>query len=637
MKKLLIAMAVMALFSTAAYAQSVDLNGDVSAGKEIEVTGLTDGYYDLTVTCKNDVVDENAYVYGVSDDYTMSSTVLPKSDEGVKVTVKGIGVTDGKCKIGVVTSGKSTIEFSDADLKASKASKFITGGDMTEVSYIEDLGGVYKDEKGNEVDVFRYLAENGVNMARIRLSNTTGKGTGDGTYYLPAGYQDEADCLELSKRAKDAGMGIQFTFNYSDYWSNGERQIIPSKWVKQIKEELGYDVKDTTFLNAMTAEQKKAIQDKLGDIVYAYTYDIMTKLKEQGTVPEYVSLGNEINGGMFFPFANTFDATMDKDRFELIYSDVEDDDIKCYKDWAGLANILNRGYDAVKAVSPESQVVIHLANGSKDSIFTWFFDSYKRAGGKFDVIGASYYPAWSYNPIETCVSFCNNISKKYDKDILIMETGYNWTLNKKNGYGGQLTPTADDEKNAPGYTEKYPFTTDGHKGFMADLINGLKGVNDGRCIGLLYWDPCMIHVEDNANPNESLSGWANRESDDLPDGNVVENTTLFDFDGKAIPTVGVFRNSRNSEKGNLSGGYTVTEDGGTIKAAVTNNYDAEKKVNLYIAVYDSSGVLKDVKMDSQSVASGAEVTLTMPVPTVTDGGDYKVFLWNGGNFEPVNK
>ncbi|MGN0107354.1 MAG: glycosyl hydrolase 53 family protein [Hominilimicola sp.] len=632
MKKLLIAMAVMALCSTAAYAQSVDLNGDVSEGKKIEVTGLADGYYDLTVMCKNDMVDENTYMYGLSEDYTISSTVLPKSDEGVKVTVKGIGVTDGKCEIGVVTSGKNKIEFSDADLAASKANKFITGGDMTEVSYIEDLGGVYKDENGNAIDVFEYLAANGMNMARIRLSNTTGKGTGDGTYYLPEGYQDEADCLKLAKRAKDAGMGIQFTFNYSDYWSNGERQIIPSEWVKQIKEELGYDVKDPAFLNAMTDEQKKEIQYKLGDIVYNYTFDIMTKLKKQGTVPEYVSLGNEINGGMFFPFANTFDATMDKDSFELIYSNTEEDDIKCYKDWEGLANILNRGYDAVKAVSPESQVVIHLANGSKDSVFTWFFDAYNNAGGKFDVIGASYYPAWSHNPIETCVSFCNTISEKYDKDILIMETGYNWTENKKNGYGGQLTPTADDEKNAPGYTEKYPFTADGHKGFMADLINALKGVDNGRCIGLLYWDPCMIHVEDSENPNESLSGWANRESDDKPDGNVVENTTLFDFDGKAIPTVGVFRNSRNSEKAMLSGGYAVTEENGAIKVTVKNNYDTEKKVNLYVFTYGENGLIKAVKIDSERVGGKQEANLELEIPKEEF---YRVFLWNGANFAPI--
>ncbi len=633
MKKLLITLSALFLFSTAAYAQSIDLNGDMSNGMKIEVTGLEDGFYDLTVTCKNDISNARTYVYGASDDYTAASTVLPKSEDGVKVTVKGIGTTNGKCEIGVVADGTSMIEFSDAELTKSEADTFIIGGDMTEVSYIESLGGVYKDMEGNSADPFEFLADNGVNMARIRLSNTTGKGTGDGTYYLPKGFQDEEDCLALSKRAKDAGMGIQFTFNYSDYWSNGERQIIPSKWVDQIKAELGYDVKNPKFLNSMSNQQKKEIQDKLGDIVYEYTKDIMTRLKLQGTVPEYVSLGNEINGGMFFPFANTFDAVMDKEKFELIYSDIEDDDIKCYKDWEGLANILNRGYDAVKEIAPESQVVIHLANGSKDSVFTWFLDDYIKAGGKFDVIGASYYPAWSHNPVETCVEFCNNISQKYDKDILIMETGYNWTENKKNGYGGQLTPNENDEKNAPGYTEKYPFTQEGHAAFMAELINGMKGVDGGRCAGILYWDPCMIHVEDTDNPNESLSGWAMRESDDKPDGNVVENTTLFDFDGRAIEAINVFKNSKNSEKTD-STNYYYTQENGMIKACVSNEYDSEKKVNLYVVVYDNDGVIKDVKIGSNILEPKGEVCLEAEYPETEK---YKVFLWNGARFIVMTK
>lgn len=433
---------------------------------------------------------------------------------------------------------------------AASAAPFYTGGDMTEVNYIEDLGGVYKDADGNAVDVFEFMSANGVNMARIRLSNNPGKGTGDGTYYLPAGYQDEKDTLDLAKRAKDAGMAIQYTFNYSDYWSNGERQIIPSEWVEQIKAELGYDVKDVSFLKSMTDEQKKEIQSKLGDIVYDYTIDIMKKLAAQNTVPEYVSLGNEINGGMFFPFANTYDANMNQSRFELVFGDAQDEsnDIKCKEDWNALASILNRGYDAVKAVAPDTQVVIHLANGSKDGVFTWFFDKYLEAGGKLDVIGASYYPAWSYNTIETLVSFCNNISAKYDRDILIMETGYNWTLNKKNGYAGQLTPTETDPKNAEGYTEKYPFTPEGQRDFLADLFAALKTVDGGRCVGALYWDPCMIHVEDPDNENESLSGWAYLEDNDLPAGNVVENTTLFDFDGKALPAFEAFGNNETTEK-----------------------------------------------------------------------------------------
>lgn len=623
MKKILSVIAAAMLFSTAAYAQSIDLGGDVSNGKKTEITGLEDGYYDLTVTCKNSAIDENTFIYGQSEDYTMSSTVLPKSDEGVKVTVRGIGVSGGKCEIGVESNGKGKIEISDADLTKSEKSSFIAGGDMTEVSYIESLGGEYKDADGNKVDPFEFLAQNGVNMARIRLTNTTGKGTGDGTYYLPEGFQDEADCLELSKRAKAAGMGIQFTFNYSDYWSNGDRQIIPSEWVKKIKDELGYDVKDKEFLNNMTAEQKKEIQQKLGDIVYDYTYDIMTKLKEQGTVPEYVSLGNEINGGILFPFGNTFNANMNSGRFELVYGDDtdEENDIKCYEDWAGLTSILNRGYDAVKAVSPDSQVIIHLANGSKESVFTWFLDKYESAGGKYDVIGASYYPAWSENPVEACTAFCSNISKKYDKDILIMETGYNWNDKKKNGYDGQLTA------NAPGYDEKYPFTQEGHAGFMADLINGMKSVDDGRCLGILYWDPCMIHVEDEKNPNESLSGWAITEKEDLPAGNVVENTTLFDFDGKAISTVDVFKNSQNSV--NVFKNTINDDKNGNISAVVKNTSDEVKTAVLNVVVYDENGVINQVRNTSLEIAPNEKKTLQLNVQE----SNYKVFLWNGTEFE----
>lgn len=545
MKKLLIIIAAAVLFQTAAYAQNIDsLNGSVTENREYEITGLEDGYYDLTVKCENSAIDTEAYIYGYSNDYTMSSTVIPKTDgEQVVVTVKGIGASDGKLVAGVRTSGKSKITLSDAELTKSKENHFITGGDMTEVNYIESLGGVYKDADGNKVDPFEFLSQNGVNMARIRLSNTTGKGTGDGTYYLPEGFQDEEDCLKLAKRAKNAGMGIQFTFNYSDYWSNGSRQIIPSQWVKEIKDTLGCDIKDAAFLNAMTEEQRKEIKNTLAKIVYDYTFDIMTKLKNQDTVPEYVSLGNEIRGGMLFPFGNTYAANMSRDSFELVFGDDknEDRDIKCPADWDGLVQIINAGYEAVKAVSPSSRVVIHLDDGSKVNKFDYFLNELDSRGAKYDVIGASYYPAWSGNSVQACVDFCNTLVKQYDKDILIMETGFNWNDTKKNGFGGQLVE-------AEVYKDKYPPTKEGHAGFMAELINGLKRVEDGRCLGILYWDPCMIHVEDSVNPNESLSGWAMRESDDKADANVVENTTLFDFDGKAIPTVEVLKNSQNAAK-----------------------------------------------------------------------------------------
>ena len=129
-----------------------------------------------------------------------------------------------------IISIAAAVIFAFGSVSGALAAPFYTGGDVTEVTYIEDLGGVYKDADGNKVDPFEFMASQGVNMARIRLSNPTGKGTGDGTYYLPEGYQDEKDTLSLAKRAHDAGMAIQYTFNYSDYWSNGERQIKPRRY-----------------------------------------------------------------------------------------------------------------------------------------------------------------------------------------------------------------------------------------------------------------------------------------------------------------------------------------------------------------------------------------------------------------------
>lgn len=617
MKKILITAALIFLMPVAAYAQGIDLNGDMSQGTEIEVSGLADGFYDLTVTSKSDIADENTYVYGVSDGYTMSSTVIPKSENGTLVTVRGIGVTDGKCKIGVSTSGKSKIEFSGADLTASKAHNLYTGGDMSEVSYIESLGGKYRDADGAEVDPFEFLSKNGVNMARIRLSNTTGKGTGDGTYYLPQGFQDENDCLKLAKRAKDTGMAIQFTFNYSDYWSNADRQIIPSAWVKQIKEELGYDVKDADFLKKMTDAEKKEIQDKLVEIVYDYTYDIMTRLKKQGTTPEYVSLGNEINGGLFYPFANAYDANMNSDRFELVWGDNKDDenDIKCVKDMDCFKRILKSGYDAVKAVSPDTQVIIHFATKGNDGIndgnYTWIMDE-AVAAGAVDVLGASYYPAWSDSTASQCADFCIRMYEKYNKPVMIMETGFNWNAARKDGYAGQL-------KDIEAYADTYPPSIDGHKGYMAELMNELKRAGDS-CAGVLYWDPCMIHVEDSQNPKSSLSGWAIRESDDKADANVVENTTLFDFDGKAIPSVDVFKNTRSA---------SLRKD--LIIVSRTNNSDISKKVCLYTVVYDSDGKLTGVNIVSEDAGANAKYTLEIEKPS----GKYKTYLWDGNSLSQL--
>ncbi|MBR5209879.1 MAG: glycosyl hydrolase 53 family protein, partial [Paludibacteraceae bacterium] len=140
-------------------------------------------------------------------------------------------------------------------------------------------------------------------------------------------------------------------------------------------------------------------------------------------------------------------------------------------------------------------------------------------------------PAWSETTAESFAKSCEMLFGYYGKDVLIMESGYNFAPKRKDGYDGQLN------HNAQAYSNVYTFSQDGQKGFITELINTAKGVGyensgDNEIVGSLYWDPMMIHVEDQWGNN--VTGWAHFTSNLKADVNVVENTTLFDFDGKAV-------------------------------------------------------------------------------------------------------
>ena len=53
---------------------------------------------------------------------------------------------------------------------------------------------------------------------------------------------------------------------------------------------------------------------------------------------------------------------------------------------------LNAGYDAVKAVYPDAQVIVHLDKGQDAATYNWFFDLLNANGGRYDMIGMSLYP-----------------------------------------------------------------------------------------------------------------------------------------------------------------------------------------------------------------------------------------------------
>lgn len=406
----------------------------------------------------------------------------------------------------------------------SDARPFLRGGDLTMATYIEDWGALFRYEDGTAGDVFDIMEHYGVNLVRLRLYNTPGTGVKDGstTYRTPIvskkysqgyPYAGEDDVAALALRAKEHHMQICLSFHLSDYWTNASRQMIPSAWAEA------------------------GSLEALGDSVYNFVYRYMLRLKAQGTAPEYVSVGNETNYGLLFQTTQ---------GNSVAYGGHTNNN-----GIASTAYLFNRAYDAIKAVSADTHVIIHHSYGhdGRVGVCQSFFQSLKDNGCRFDVVGASYYPHWaslqksSDNTPTGMLVWAKAMEKAIGKPIMLMETGYSWTQYRPSGrnggnYEGQLSTNGS-------YKEA---TAEGQRDFLCALHDAIA--SDTAILGYMYWDP--IFVDQKVNGSWIKSCWAEKYDPSYnkwwEDGNVVSNTTLFDYEGKALPALYQEINSRQPKK-----------------------------------------------------------------------------------------
>lgn len=481
-------------------------DSDYEVWTEQTITGIENGFYRVEAYAASSGNQEEHYIYANDFGGTGARTSIPITNDFIKV-VLNFEVTNNQVTLGFYSNGGAGT-WSNYDcislVKTDEEYKFLKGGDLTMVNYIEDMGGTFYDENGEARDAFHILAESGFNFARLRTHNDTGREHGSVTnpdYYLPNGYQNTEDLLKSAKRAKEVGMEIEVTLNYSDFWPNGSTQEIPSAWRSEIQ---GLNNDETV--------------DKLEELVYEYTKEVMQSLVNQGTTPEFISLGNEMQYGILYPYGKVA-------NFEQ------------------LARFLNAGYKAVKEISTNTKVVLHLDEAGEDTRYFNFLDGCIKHNVNYDVIGASYYPFWTRENVEDIIPWFNELSKKYDKKILIMETGYNWNPTKPDGWPGQLSDNGN---------ESHESSKQGQKEFLDELFNGIRNAEDNCIIGDLYWDPVMIAQEGVGWAMER--GEAEDGSEDKAGDNVVSNTTLFDFEGRALPSLKSFSdNTEGTTKGTISG------------------------------------------------------------------------------------
>lgn len=447
---------------------------------------------------------------------------------------------------------------------AAPAPAFLAGGDVSVLTLAESKNAAYYDRAGQRKDAITILGAAGFNIARLRLYDRPGPGNGNEGWYWPAGSQDLADVLSLARRSKAAGMQIELTLHYSDFWTNGGLQNTPVAWQGELAQ-----ISDpaTRFV-------------RVRQLVYQHTYDVMTAMKRQGTMPQFVSLGNEIAGGIVFPYGELYpNGQLSPDG------------------WQRLGALLKEGYAAVKAVSPETKVIVHLDDAGNSGKYNYFFDNLKAQGVKYDVIGASYYPYWTRKKVAAIVPFIKELTARYDKDVMIMEAGFNWNPTLPGNWTGQL---AD---NGP-----YPAAWSspaGQKAFMDELVAAMR--TTPRVLGVLYWDPIMIQQPD--------LGWAYSDVWRVAGANVVANTTLFDFDGKALPILDGWKNYTSARlAGDADGDGAVTcLDLGLAKASMGKRagqpgFDSRADIN-------GDGVvdLRDMTLMAKALPSGSSCVTGLTV------------------------
>jgi len=249
---------------------------------------------------------------------------------------------------------------------ASKPLGKIIGADISFLPELEDQG-VHFSDNGHEEDAIEILKDHGLNYIRLRIFNDPARDSG----YSPGnGFCDLAHTLAMAKRIKALHLNLLLDFHYSDYWADPQQQYMPASWRGEVFSTL-----------------KKSL--------YNYTASVMQALKDQGTLPDMVQVGNEINHGMVWPAGNI-------------------------NNLDSLAQLIYSGIAAVHSVAPATKIMLHIALGGQNDESRFFLDNMIDRGVPFDVIGLSYYPKW-HGTLDELRDNLTDLAKHYDKDVVVVE------------------------------------------------------------------------------------------------------------------------------------------------------------------------------------------------------------------------
>ena len=247
------------------------------------------------------------------------------------------------------------------------------GADISWLPQIENRAGPFARgtgkflEHGQPIDGIALLKEHGFNYVRLRIFHSPENPKG----YSPGqGFCGLDSTLSMARRVKAAGLKLLLDFHYSDYWADPQQQNKPLAWAS-----LDYAA--------------------LTDSMQAYTTSVLRALQRQGTLPDMVQMGNEVNHGVLWPDGHI--GNLDQ-----------------------LTGLLKAGVAGVAAVDSSLPVMMHLALGGQNQEARFWLDNMLARGVTFDVIGLSYYPRW-HGTLEDLDHNLRDLVARYHKPVIVVE------------------------------------------------------------------------------------------------------------------------------------------------------------------------------------------------------------------------
>ena len=370
---------------------------------------------------------------------------------------------------------------------------FLFGMDVSSVIALENAGVRFCDREGTERDLFGLLKENGVGWIRVRVWVNPFDDAGHG---FGGGNNDANTAAAIGRRAAAAGQRLLVDLHCSDFWADPSKQMTPRAWE-----------------GLSLSEKAEALR--------SHAADTLRTLLAAGADIGMVQIGNETNGA----FCGE-------------------------RDWESIATLMSAGTSAVREVCPDARVCVHFTNPENGNALRSWAGELQKYGVDYDVFATSYYPYW-HGTLDNLTRVLSDIRTAYGKDVLVAETSYAWTLEDGDFSGNTIGEGGS-------YDHPWQFSFQGQANAVRDITEAV--VRAGG-IGLFYWEGAWVPTggcsweENHALWETYGTGWASSyagvyDPDDAGryyGGSACDNQAMFDFSGKALDSLSVFRLMRGGQ------------------------------------------------------------------------------------------